>query len=848
MKNLLFLIMGIVILGIPLIFSLNVGIGDDKIGVDLIPTTPINYTLIPTVNATEWWITSEGNLNDVADIQGSWITNDLGWITDGNTNWDNSYGFWDTLFDDWLFESGTTLGFNSSKLTTTYYNATQSEAITGTIEGTLIDTQHPDGDYDGVTFNLTEQAGSPGLDVKINFTGITEFNRGIMRYKTSSLAGTFPIIQLWNYDDNVWEDYPAVAQSLVFATIEQSVFDDSDHVLNGVVQMRIYKATNGNINNKYYIDWIAISKGYGTPAGEEVDPYWEQDKQNYWNSTQLLNGTLVQNNTLYNNFVPYTGATSNIVLGVNITSTGRGTFTTAIMGFIKIVGNTITNTGGSADMTIQADDGLYLFGEDGGVHIGKTTKSLFIKGDNLSSVDELTFDSGGKGIQFGVSDGRLWVDSSDTMQFSSDSGDFNFNGDLIAGRLYVDTLTFNGNVISDSTGTISFGNENLTTTGNITADYFFGSGGQLTGIISDVNGTNINVLSINATSGTFNGLINATKNISLGDSLLLNSDTRLYSDTDGNILTRIVTPVGIGATSPRTKISFADIYKPSGYYVPVTSYPDTTDIGAFQRSLFVIGSASGSGLVVVGSKTKGITDYGGFSFNDDTNSTTIITAGATNDLLIQPITGRTRFGDNGFLCFGSAGCSDSNLSFDGSNLIFNTKGGQDYIFKNGTGYGKLIAHEYSVASPELSAYDGNFLDNLLSPEQMLINGKINRATLTSLEKGTEQIKDESNCWEVYDYTNYCPKGMPEGVLCNRGAPQDYNKNPKDYDVYEHTRTECGTKELNVTNIAGMQMVDRLMISELKKENDDLKNRLNSLETAICKLSPTESFCLGEFVL
>ena len=38
------------------------------------------------------------------------------------------------------------------------------------------------------------------------------------------------------------------------------------------------------------------------------------------------------------------------------------------------------------------------------------------------------------------------------------------------GNLDVDTLNLNGNVISDSTGTISFSNDNITTTGNITAN------------------------------------------------------------------------------------------------------------------------------------------------------------------------------------------------------------------------------------------------------------------------------------------------------------------------------------------------------------------------------------------
>ena len=94
-----------------------------------------------------------------------------------------------------------------------------------------------------------------------------------MRYKSSGLSGDYPIIQLWNYDLSVWEDYPTVGESLVFATIEQPVFDSTDHISSGIVQMRIYKSANGNTNNHYYVDWIAILKGYGTPSGEEVDPY-----------------------------------------------------------------------------------------------------------------------------------------------------------------------------------------------------------------------------------------------------------------------------------------------------------------------------------------------------------------------------------------------------------------------------------------------------------------------------------------------------------------------------------------------------------------------------------------------
>jgi len=184
----------------------------------------------------------------------------------GNFNW--------TVTDDWNSFDGSTLDFNESKLSSVYFNATQSEIIAGTVDGgTLTDTQHSDGSYDGVTFNFSEASGSPALDLRINFTGVDDFNRGVMRFKTSDLAGDYPIVQMWNYDDEIWEDYPPVGESESFATMTQPVFDSSDHLFGDVAMMRIYKSSNGNTNNHYYVDWVAVIKGYGTPSGQEIDPY-----------------------------------------------------------------------------------------------------------------------------------------------------------------------------------------------------------------------------------------------------------------------------------------------------------------------------------------------------------------------------------------------------------------------------------------------------------------------------------------------------------------------------------------------------------------------------------------------
>ncbi len=224
---------------------------------------------------------NETKLNETVDLRASGLGDNSSWNqTLANSlyagiEWNYNQTILYYADEDWINKNSSNgFEFNDSKLATQYFNATQSSAIAGTVDGgTLTDTQHKDGHYDGNTFNFTEASGSPGLDMRMNFTDIVAFTRGIMRYKTSALAGAYPVIQVWDYDESAWENYPPVSETLVFATIEQGVFDDDDHISGGVVQMRLYKASNGNVNNHYYVDWIAISKGYGTPSGEEVDPY-----------------------------------------------------------------------------------------------------------------------------------------------------------------------------------------------------------------------------------------------------------------------------------------------------------------------------------------------------------------------------------------------------------------------------------------------------------------------------------------------------------------------------------------------------------------------------------------------
>jgi len=226
---------------------------------------------------TIWSYTSNETLR-VDAINNTIINSNASWTTTFNDTYDakidtNYSGCPNGYYGD---GSGTCLDFNTSVgnlLTTTYHNATTSQLIAGSVDGgSLTDTQHPDAKYDGKTLNFSEASGSPGLELRVNFTGITSFSRGIMRYKTSSIIGDYPIRQLWNYANLEWEDYPILAESQTFSITTQTIYNYEDHVQDGVIQMRIYKASNGNTQNHYYIDWVTMAEGVGVPSGQEIDP------------------------------------------------------------------------------------------------------------------------------------------------------------------------------------------------------------------------------------------------------------------------------------------------------------------------------------------------------------------------------------------------------------------------------------------------------------------------------------------------------------------------------------------------------------------------------------------------
>lgn len=110
-------------------------------------TPAYNYL---NITEAEYWVTTEGTLDDVADISGSWINNDLGWITDDTNcsgsdcanivHWNNE-SLWNQTLVAWAVNTTAQLGLT---INTTY-----------NIQTLLNGTNIRFGEVSGATFNLS---------------------------------------------------------------------------------------------------------------------------------------------------------------------------------------------------------------------------------------------------------------------------------------------------------------------------------------------------------------------------------------------------------------------------------------------------------------------------------------------------------------------------------------------------------------------------------------------------------------------------------------------------------------------------------------------------------------------
>ena len=154
-----------------------------------------------------------------------------------------------------------------AKLITTIFNASAIQVVLGTPAGAIGNLQT----YDSISYNVSEA--SSDLDLRVNFSSITNFNQIIVRYKSDVAESHTMDIALWDYVNGVWESYRTVGVSPDYNIMTMNVYDVANHISGGIVQVRFYSVNAGGSTHKHQFDWVAISDGTATPSSSETDPY-----------------------------------------------------------------------------------------------------------------------------------------------------------------------------------------------------------------------------------------------------------------------------------------------------------------------------------------------------------------------------------------------------------------------------------------------------------------------------------------------------------------------------------------------------------------------------------------------
>ncbi len=511
---------------------------------------------------------------------------------------------------------------------------------------------------------------------------------------------------------------------------------------------------------------------------------------------------------------------------------------------------------------ISGDTSIYLRAEVGDLKLGDSSSSsvLTLSGGNvtLAGTGRIYFRDTDIFIGSTLTDGILDINADFSIDMFYDNDDvgngndgqsLNINRRAAEGDDYISL-----HVDKDKKGLIGFSgdddllqlvtnaltvNGNLTTTGNITSSFYFGNGSQLTGITHTIDTWALNFTKyynkteVDNNFTLFVPYTGATANVNLG-SFNLDSTGDITYGTDADSAHTFTGQTNIKGgikTDPTHGVTLA---------VSMTIQPD---VSGRSFSYMTFGGAVESGANIANYDGVPVTLFVTPGYTNNITNTKVFSA--TTTLLRPPTTITNSYGyyvgalggsniwgyynneinannfmgkDNSRTMWGTTN-TDLQISSDGTNPSYNSTG--IHTFYNTSGYGGLLADEYRLATPSLNSYAGDYLDLIKSPNEMLdMYGKLKRENLADVEKSVTQIKDYENCWDEID--KYCYNVTEGNEVCEEELPKEIEEY---YIIY---REECGTKGLNTTNLGGQAFTNRLMISELKEENNLMKVSLCNL--------------------
>jgi len=668
--------------------------------------------------------------------------------------------------------------------------------------------------FDGVSLNISEDNADPGLDIRFNFTGVSDFNQLIMRFKTDAGSDHKTSIQLWDFVNSVWEDHDYYIETTIWDNPYVPIWDSNSHIGTGAnegeVWVRIYLDDMGKLAHTHYYDFVQLSKGLGTYSSIESDPLSYHKNEDIQFNSYNFNGS------------------------GNYTSTGKAT----IYGE-SVFGKTVDSLTNDDDFDNGLEDywdaqGDWYSGSDAGdYYVSISAWNSYVSQMSIGGTRTCEFDFGGKTGQKLKGDGGKKTDiiyitatTTDGLKLWSEEDDaptkyYKAKVTLMNTVEIADLNVLNTEFVSlkSSTATGITGEE-ASSLGHETM-----ASGQYSFAINE----GCNASGMNSFAGGDSSTASGNEAFAFGDRCEALSSGAIamgnQAEASGS------NSISLGVESEALDGGSVAIGSSSS-----SSGGSATAIGrqAEANAVYATGVgykaiADNSGSLALGSTVTASGDYAIVIGKSITNSIANSLAVGWDSVSFEFDSTSLKFKkDNQNLIFGVG--EDLKIGSDGDFPVYNATG--VHTFYNATGLGTVRAGRYITGSyvPEISS--ANFLSKLdnineWTKEDKSIDYSKHYAYVQTLEK------DPTHCWNETDY--YCWNETENNLTeknCGEVLPKEI-KASGDFEIIY--REECGTRLADGLDLEKRAGDMEAMIYELKQENDLLKSEL-------CKKDITYSWC------
>ena len=126
----------------------------------------------------------------------------------------------------------------------------------GTPVGTVTDLQTLN---DGNVYQVPEVIGTPGFDIKLNFSSVKRLSGIVTNTRYVGTASHDITIGLWNYVTAAYDRLLLFSHTDTYYTYRTVLIpDDTNYISSGNAQIVIYHETSGNQTHNIYIDYAAL--------------------------------------------------------------------------------------------------------------------------------------------------------------------------------------------------------------------------------------------------------------------------------------------------------------------------------------------------------------------------------------------------------------------------------------------------------------------------------------------------------------------------------------------------------------------------------------------------------------